>query len=119
MFENGQTRHAIADNLGVHYGTVCNWIRRYAQAGETGIELEKRSRRSGEDRKLTQTQEAKLQKIIGDKSSLKIKLPFALWASGVIQELPCNLWHVLIVGKPSARILNAGALLHKSQPNAL
>ena len=28
---------AIADSIGVHYGTVCNWIRPYERDGEKGL----------------------------------------------------------------------------------
>ena len=73
MFEQGQSRQTIADNVGVHYGTVCNWIRRYDQNGETGLALGQRGRRSGEDRKLTQAQEAKLKQVICDKSPQQMK----------------------------------------------
>jgi len=96
MFKKGQNRRVIADNLDVHYGTVCNWIRRFEKDGESGLELGKRGRRSGEDRKLTLAQETKLKQIITDKFPDQMKLPFALWTSAVIQELVWNLWNVRI-----------------------
>ena len=53
MFEKGQSRRQIADNLDVHYGTVCNWIGRFEQGGKSGLALGQRGRRSGEHRMLT------------------------------------------------------------------
>ena len=94
MFEKGQSRRQIADHLDVHYGTVCNWIRRFEQGGKSGLELGQRGRRSGEDRMLTPAQEAKLKQIICDKNPQQMKLPFALWTSVVIQELVWNLWNI-------------------------
>ncbi len=96
MFNKGQSRRIIADNLDVHYGTVCNWIRRFEKGGELSLELGKRGRRSGEDRKLTLIQETKLKQIITDKFPDQMKLPFALWTSVVIQELVWNLWNIRI-----------------------
>jgi transposase len=66
MFEAGHGREQIAQSLDVHYGTVCRWIRAYQQQGESGVQLGKRGRRSGEDRLLCPAQEAKLQTIICD-----------------------------------------------------
>ena len=96
MLAKGQSRQAIADSIGVHYGTVCNWIRRYERDGEKGLALGKRGRSSGDNRKLSQKQEAKLQRIICDKSPQQMKLPFALWTSAVIQDLVWDLWHIRI-----------------------
>ncbi|HCH32891.1 MAG TPA: hypothetical protein DE045_08115 [Oceanospirillaceae bacterium] len=79
MFKKGKSRWAIADHLDVHYGTVCNWIGRF----ETGMQLGKRGRRCGEDRKLTIAQEENLKQIITDKFPDQMKLPIALWTSVV------------------------------------
>jgi transposase len=68
MFIKGQSRRYIADNLDVHYGTVCSWIRRFEKDGKSGLAIGQRGRRAGEDRKLTQAQEAKLKQIICDKN---------------------------------------------------
>jgi len=96
MFIKGQSRRHIADNLDVHYGTVCSWIRRFEKDGKSGLAIGQRGRRAGEDRKLTQAQEVKLKQIICDKNPQQMKLPFALWTSGVIQDLVWKLWHVRI-----------------------
>ena len=96
MFKKGQSRQRIADNLDVHYGTVCRWIRCFEKDGESGLSIGQRGRRLGDDRKLTQAQEIKLQQIICDKNPAQMKLPFALWTSGVIQDLVWNLWSVRI-----------------------
>ena len=91
MFEQGQSRRQIADNLDVHYGTVCNWIRRFEQSGKSGMDLGQRGRCSGEYRMLTSAQEAKLKQIICDNNPQPMKLTFALWTSAVIQEW---VWHL-------------------------
>lgn len=96
MFENGHDRQDIAHSLDVHYGTVCRWIRAYQQQGESGIQLGKRGRRSGEDRLLSPAQEAKLQAIICEKCPDQLKLPFALWSRPAIQSLIWELWSIRI-----------------------
>ena len=78
IFKKGQNRRQIADHLDVHYGTVCNWIRRFEHGGKSGLKLAQRGPRSGEDRLLTSIQEAKLKQIICDKNPQQMTLPFAL-----------------------------------------
>ena len=96
LLDKGKNRREIAEIINVHYVTVCNWIRRYEKDGNSGLSIGQRGRRSGEDRKLTQAQETKLQQIICDKSPQQMKLPFALWTSVTIQDLAWNLWHIRI-----------------------
>ena len=96
LLNKGKSRHEIAEIIDVHYVTVCNWIRRFEQDGISGLAIGQRGRRAGEDRKLTQAQEAKLKQIICDKNPQQMKLPFALWTSGGIQDLVWELWHVRI-----------------------
>jgi transposase len=96
LLDKGKSRVKIADILGVHYVTVCNWIRRFERDGKSGLAIGQRGHRSGEGRMLTSIQEAKLKQIICDKNSQQMKLPFALWTSAVIQDLVWNLWHIRI-----------------------
>jgi transposase len=94
LFKKGQSRRQIADNLDVHHGTVCHWIRRFEAGSKSGLELGQRGRRSGENRMLTPAQEAKLKQMIWDKNPAQMKLPLALWTRVVIQKLGWNLWHI-------------------------
>ena len=56
LLGKGKSRRDIAEIIGVHYITVCNWIRRYEQGGKSGLAIGQRGRRCGEDRKMTQAQ---------------------------------------------------------------
>ena len=84
MFNQGQIRRHIADNLDVHYGTVCHWIHCFEKGGKTGLELGQRGRCFDEDCMLIPVQEVKLKQIICDKNLQQMKLPFAFWNSVVI-----------------------------------
>ena len=96
MINKGKSRREIAEILDVHYVTVCHWVRCFKKDGISGLAIGQRGRRAGEDRKLTQAQETKLKQIICDKNPQQMKLPFALWTSGGIQNLVWKLWHVRI-----------------------
>ena len=79
------------------------------RVGEKGLALGKRGRSSGDNRKLSQNQEAKLQRIICDKSPQQMKLPFALWTSAVIQDLVWDLWHIRIARRTISTYLRRWA----------
>ncbi len=119
LLDKGKNRREIAEIINVHYVTVCNWIRRYEKDGNSGLSIGQRGRRSGEDRKLTQAQETKLQQIICDKSPQQMKLPFALWTSVTIQDLAWNLWHIRIARRTVSTYLKRWGLPRKSPPSGL
>ncbi|PSJ47417.1 IS630 family transposase [Zobellella endophytica] len=96
MFNSGHSRQQIAEVLDVHYGTVCRWIRGYQQQGETGFQLGKRGRRTGEDRLLTPAQEDTLQQLLREKCPDQLNLPFALWSRPAIKALIWQRWRVKI-----------------------
>ena len=87
LYLEGMSRAEIAKIVGVHYGTIAGWIRRYTQGGTDALQIGQRGRRQGEGRKLTAAQERKLKDIVVGQSPEQLELPFALWSSTAIRLL--------------------------------
>ncbi len=66
--EAGWKYEKIADTIGVHFTTVCQWYQAYKRGGAKAIKIKKRGRPIGIGRSLNETQEKELQKIIRNKS---------------------------------------------------
>lgn len=90
----GRKKKEIAEIVGAHYVTVCNWLRTYKEEGSRGIKAKKRGRKLGTLRTLSMAQEKELQKAIRDKCPDQMKLPFALWTRIAVQQLIKQLWSI-------------------------
>ncbi len=85
--KKGWTYAAIAEAIGVSYCAVSNWCRAFKDGGDKAIRLKKRGRKPGTKRTLTPEQENQIRRAIRDKCPEQLKLPFALWTRGAIQQL--------------------------------
>ena len=94
LFEEGKSREEIAGIIDVHYGTVCDWIRRYRRGGKKALRIGQRGRKTGDGRKLSAAQEKELQEMIVGKNPEQLQLPFALWSSQAIGEVVRELWGI-------------------------
>ena len=96
LFQQGDSREKIAEVIGVHYGTVCKWIRQWKAGGISALQIQERGRRSEDQRILTPEQEAVLKDLLTDKNPRQLKLPFALWNRKAIQSVIYQMWRVKI-----------------------
>ena len=94
----------IAKTLGVHYGTVCRWIREYHANGIRGIEMQKRGRTVGECRTLNLDQEKEIRKMLTKKTPDDFGFNMRLWTrKGVvllIEELYGIQMPIRTIGEP-------------------
>ncbi len=92
--KSGRTNDEIAEIVGVHRSTICEWWKLYKRDGAAGIKLKKRGTKPGERRTLTADQEYELQRMLIDKTPDQLKMPFALWTRKAVQELIDHLWSI-------------------------
>ena len=85
--KQGKTYKEIAQIVGVHDNTIWKWWKKYEAEGAKALKAQKRGRREGTQRSLDSSQEAKIQKLISDKTPDQLKLAFALWTRQAVQEL--------------------------------
>ena len=96
LFSEGRSRKEISQIVSAHYGVICRWIRTWQKGGHQAIELKKRGRKEGDNRKLTPAQEIDLQNLLIDKNPEQMKLPFALWCRRAIQSVIYQMWNMRI-----------------------
>ncbi len=77
----------IAEIVGVHKSTVCAWWKAYELGGAEALRLRKRGRKPGSHRTLSAAQEQRLRRMLTDKTPDQLKMPFALWTRGAVQDL--------------------------------
>ncbi len=88
LYKKGdRTKKAIAEELGLRYITVSEWLREYKASGEKLTKEKPRGRPLGVGRDLTPEQEKHIQKLIIDKTPDQLKLDFALWSIKAVQQL--------------------------------
>ena len=92
--KSGRTYDEIAEIVGVHRSTICEWWKLYKRYGAAGIKLKKRGTKPGERRTLTADQEDELQRMLIDKTPDQLKMRFALWTRKAVQELINHLWSI-------------------------
>lgn len=91
---SGKKREEIAEIVGVHRGTIGNWITLYNKGGIDGLKIGQRGRREGDGRTLTVPQERRLKEIVVGKCPDQEQLPFALWSSTAIRALVKKMWAI-------------------------
>jgi len=92
--KSGMKYKQIAEIVGVHFTTVCEWYKKYERNGVKAIRNKKRGRPHGSCRTLSPEQERQVQKAIYDKCPDQLKLPFALWTRIAVQQLIKQLWSI-------------------------
>ena len=88
MWKTGRYTHReIGEQVGVHYLTVGRWIKKYLDGGVKALQARVRGRREGSGRRMTQEQEAMIQKQLVDKTPDQLGLRYALWTREAVQQL--------------------------------
>lgn len=83
----GKSQGEAAEAVGTSRQTVNQWLQRYAASGEEALLDGRRvSSRKGQGL-LTHAEAKRVQGWITDKCPEQLKLPYALWTSGVVREL--------------------------------
>lgn len=81
--KRGMTRAEIGEILGVHADTIGKWLK----LGKNELEYDRRGRKMGSGRRLTEKQEQRLSTLITDKTPDQLKMPYALWTRESVREL--------------------------------
>lgn len=87
FYEEGYTKTAIAQALGVSRQNVSRWCSLYAEGGEVALELGRRGRQPWEQAKLSWTQCGNIVNIIRDHTPDQILMPFVLWTAAAVRDL--------------------------------
>lgn len=83
----GKTQAEAGEAVGASRQTVNLWLKRHAKAGEAALQDGRRvSARKGKGL-LTATEAQQIKAWVTDKCPEQLKLPFALWTTGVVREL--------------------------------
>jgi transposase len=83
----GYSYDAIAAQTGLSRTGVFDICKRHAAGGAKALHDRQGGRKVGERRRLTAEQEAKIQRLICDKTPDQLKMPYALWTRGAVAEL--------------------------------
>ena len=83
LHRRGHSQAAIATELGLRRPTVSAWIAKAAAGQGTGEG--QRGRRTGEGRRLTAAQEARIRNDLVDRTPDQVKLRFALWNARAVR----------------------------------
>jgi transposase len=77
----------IAEIVEVTPKAVGGWIKRYQAGGASSLRSQKRGRRTGQNRHLTDEQETRIRGLIKDKAPDQLKLDYVLWTRKAVMEL--------------------------------
>lgn len=92
--KKGWKYSVISEAVGVNVSTVAKWCRAYRKGGDKAIRIRKRGRKDGMKRTMSSDQEAQVRQSIRDKCPEQLKLPFALWTRGAVQQLVKRLFSI-------------------------
>ncbi len=87
MVLGGTRRIEVADAIGVNRRFVGQWLHAYQQAGDAALAGGRRGRRPGEQKTLTERQEAMIRRLVAGRCPDQLKLPFALWTREAVGQL--------------------------------
>ena len=79
LHSRGHKQSSICKDLGLRPATVCGWVSRYRELGDSGLKDKTPGRITGQHRTLNPAQESRIRRDIIDKTPDQHKLPFALW----------------------------------------
>lgn len=99
----GRPQKLIAEQLQVHHGTVCRWIAMHAAGGDSALES---SKAKGPDSKLSDTQIAKLRKLIVGKNPRQLNFGPALWTLSLIGQLIQDKFGIVLHASTIARMMD-------------
>ena len=86
-FKRGRRKAAISRDLGVSYSAVCRTIWRYEREGASTLAPQRKGRRMGSGRYLSDTQSARIRRLICEKRPEQLKMNFALWSRPAVIAL--------------------------------
>jgi transposase len=87
IVEEGWTRVAVAEALGVNERIVGRWMRRYRRGGLKALAKRRRGRRPGEQQALTAAQQERLVELIVGHCPDRLRIPGLLWTRSAVQAL--------------------------------
>jgi transposase len=87
LWKAGHKVMKIVELSGLTWPTVRKVIDRYEAEGAVSLKPKERGRASGDGRSLSAEQEANIRQLICDKRPEQLKMEFALWTRGAVQQL--------------------------------
>jgi transposase len=87
MKQDGATLAEICEAVGMNPTTVCRAWASFKAGGYEGLKGNRRGRREGEKRTLSEADERKIRKKIVDRLPAQLKLDFALWTRDAVRQL--------------------------------
>lgn len=78
-YTRGLNKKQISRDIGLSYPAVRNIISCYEERGVESLVPDKKGRKEGENRALSEDQEAQIRRIICEKRPEQLKMEFALW----------------------------------------
>lgn len=87
MHRKGMPVMQIVEHSGLSWYAVNAAIKRYAEAGASGLKPEARGKKQGGGRVLSEAQEATVRQLICDKRPEQLKMEFALWSRAAVMQL--------------------------------
>lgn len=86
-FKRGRSKAVISRDMGVSYSAVCRTIWRYEREGTGSLAPERKGRRKGSGRYLSDEQSAQIRRLICEKRPEQMKMEFALWSRAAVLAL--------------------------------
>lgn len=103
----GESQRAVARFLGVHFNSVCAWMKAYRLHGEAGLE---RRKAPGRAATLRPRQQDWVKRTVVGKEPRQLKFPFALWSIAGVRALIEKKYDLLLHKTTVARMLHKWGL---------